>query len=139
MKSKLKTILVAVGMLSATHGLADESTDTIRDLTIENASAEIMANGDIRLRFTLSNDSPEAITVIGVSARSAGSGKIVGNSTHGRAFPVPGLILQPDEEIDFSTSHLQARLVGIVDRPESLAFQVLLDDGAVDGEAHVHQ
>ena len=139
MRHFLKTALTSLALLGAAEVQADLSTETVRDLSIENASATVLANGDVRLRFTLANDSPEPIFVTGVSSPSALSGEIVGDSHHGTKFPVSGLILQPDEEMDFSTSHLQARLTGVADLTDALAFTVLLDDGAVSGKAHVHQ
>lgn len=132
-------IALAVSMIfSAMPVLADLSTDTVRDLSIENANATVLANGEVQLRFVLTNDSPEAVIVTGVSSPFAQSGEIVGASHHGAAFPISNLIVQPDEEIDFSTSHLRVRLTGIADPKDVLAFYVLLDDGAVSGEAHVH-
>ncbi len=139
MRTNLKTTLAVIAILGATQAQADLSADTVRDLFIENASATVLENGDVRLRFTLANDSPEPIFVTGVSSPSALSGENFGASHHGTKFPVSGLILQPDEEIDFSTSHLQARLMGVDDLTDALAFTILLDDGAVCGEAHVHQ
>ncbi|MEM7545150.1 MAG: hypothetical protein AAF367_06400 [Pseudomonadota bacterium] len=138
MRSLLKTVLTALAILGATQVQADLSTDTVRDLSIEDASATILANGDVRLRFILANDSPEPITVTGVSSPSARSGEIIGDSHHGTTFPVSGLILRPDEEMDFTTSHLKARLTGVADFKGVLVFQLLLDDGTVSGEAHVH-
>ena len=138
MRKLLTTTLTAFAVLAAAQVHADLSTDTVRDLTIEDASATVLANGDVRLRFILVNDSPERITVTGVSSPSAQSGEIIGASHHGTTFPVSGLILQPDEEMDFATSHLEARLTGVADVDGALVFQVLLDGGAVNGEAHVH-
>lgn len=139
MRTSLRTALAVIAILSATQAQADLSTDTVRDLVIENASATVLENGDVRLRFTIANDSPEPVIVTGVSSPSARSGEFVGDSHHGTTFPVSDLVLQPDEEMDFSTSHLQARLTGVADLTDALAFMVLLDDGAVSGEAHVHR
>lgn len=138
MKTLFKTALTTLAFLGATQVQADLSTDSVRDLSIENASATMLVNGDVRLRFTLTNDSPEQIIVMGVSSPSAQSGEFIGDTHHGTQFPLSGLILRPDEEMDFSTSHLVARLTGVADLNEALAFQILLADGAVSGEAHVH-
>jgi copper(I)-binding protein len=138
MRLILTTALTAISILGATQALADPSTETVRDISIENASATVLVSGDVRLRFTLANDSPEAVIVTGVSSPLTQSGEIVGASHHGKAFPVSELILPPDEEMDFSTSHLEAQLLGVAERHDTVAFQLLLDDGSISREAHVH-
>lgn len=138
MRTILAMVLAVTAILGATQPRADLSIETVQDLSIENASVTVLANGDIRLRFSVANDSPETVIVTGLSSPLAQSGEIIGASHHGAAFPVTRLIIQPDAEIDFATSHIQARLTGVTEIKDALVFHVLLDDGAVIGKARVH-
>lgn len=138
MKHQMKTLLTVGVMLAATASSADLSTDTVRDVSIESASVIFSEERDAWLMFTISNDSPETIRVMGVSSLSAQAGEIIGASHHGEEFSVSGLVLEPDEELDFTTSHLEVWLSGVT-KPEGLLdFEVILADGAVTGQAHVH-
>lgn len=138
MKHQMKTLLTVGVMLAATASSADLSTDTVRDVSIESASMIFSEDRDARLMFTVSNDPPETIRVMGVSFSLAQAGEIIGESHHGEEFSVSGLVLEPDEELDFTTSHLEVRLSGVTKPEGLLVFEVMLSDGAVTGQAHVH-
>lgn len=121
---------------------ADETTATLSDLMIESATIEAgEAGGDSRIRFLISNDSPETVTVVGLRSPIAASGSLTYFSYHGEAETSVAMTIKPDETLDFSTSHLVAKLIGLKAplRPNDRAlFELVLRRGSALGEAHVH-
>ncbi len=135
-----RTLIGAIAALALSPALApaDVSTETIRDISLERASVTLTEGGDARVQFVVSNDSPEPITIVGISSDQAETGEVIALSHHGAPVEPTILVLMPDEEMDFSTSHIQAKLSGVEVEFGILEFRLLLSDGFIEGEAHVH-
>ncbi len=130
----LTTLAIAVSL----PVLADVTRETVSDVRIEDASIIAVQDIGYRLMFKIANDSPEPITITGLTSPAANSVDLIYFSHHGGAADLHDLTLLPDEETDFSTSHLQARLIGFDDNQTIVPFTIVLRKGSVEGEAHVH-
>lgn len=130
--------IAAAALGFAGSAFADVTTDTVRDVTIADASAAPDGDGGVRLMFRLVNDSYGPVVVTGVSSPNARSGSLTYVSHHGPKTPLVELLLLPDEEADFATSHLVASLSGVAPDADPIRFTIRLRDGEISGEAHVH-
>lgn len=135
----------AIALLAASlplAGSADVTTETVHGLEIERASAAPAdAGGTTRLGFRLFNNTAETIWVTGLASSLAVEGALLYRSYHGEEARVAAMVLKPGETIDFTTSHLVARLEGLEAdlRPGDAApFEITLRLGSVAGEADVH-
>lgn len=136
---KMTELPLALILIAVSSGAsADITTETVRDIVIYDASLKAESDGTYRLLFRVSNDSPETVTLVGLASSAAGQADLIYRSHHGQEEPVQTLTLRPDEEVDFSTSHLIARLSGVFDDLEVIPFNLSFREGVVGGEAHVH-
>ncbi len=130
--------LASFALIVSLPALADVTQETISDVRIENASVINVQDVGYRLMFKIANDSPEQITITGMTSPAANTIDLIYFSHHDGATDLIDLTLLPDEETDFSTSHLQALLVGFDDDQTTVPFTIMLRKGSVVGEAHVH-
>jgi len=131
--------IAAAAYLSVINwSVADTTFTAITDVTIEDASLEREDDGAYHLRFRLINDSPAEIMLIGVGSIAAENGQLIYYSSHSSSEPIETLTLQPDEELDFSTSHQRALLTGLKIDGGKAPFHLLFQRGRIDSEAHVH-
>lgn len=138
MKRVFPVCALALVLANPVISAADETITSVLDVLIEDASLAVEPDGVHRLRFRLVNDSPSNITLIGVRSENAAQGELIYHSHHDASEPIEALFLKPDEEADFSTSHLQARLVGLSITNSSVPFTLIFRNGEISGEAHVH-
>lgn len=127
-----------LAILVSISAQADITQDTLLDVTIEDALVMTDQDGVHRLKFRLVNNSPERITITAITSPAARNIELTYNSHHGEKSAVSDLTILPDEETDFSTSHLQARLVGASLDDGNVPFVIFLQKGSVEGEADVH-
>lgn len=143
-RTKGAAMLALAACLALAGGAADadETTATLSDLMIENATIEAGdAGGDSRIRFLISNDSSETVTVVGLRSPAATSGSLTYFTDHGEAEPSAAMTIKPDETLDFSSGHLAAKLIGLKAplRPnDRVPFELMLRSGSALGEADVH-
>lgn len=138
MKRMIRAFVLALVLAHPFDSAADETITSVLDVAIEDASLAVEPDGAYRLRFRLVNDSPTEIVLTGVESKNADRGELIFHSHHGSSEPIVSMPLQPDEEIDFSTSHLEARLIGLTDAGSSVPFTLIFVNGKISGEAHVH-
>lgn len=138
MKRLIPAYVVSIALALPLTSAADETITSLLDIAVEDASLAAEDNGAYRLRFRLVNDSPTEIVLTGVESKNATRGELIFHSHHGSSEPIESMPLKPDEEIDFSTSHLQARLIGLTPAGNSVPFTLILANGKISGEAHVH-
>lgn len=131
-------MIAAAALAFAGSAFADVTTDTVRDVTIVDASAAPDVDGGVRLMFRLVNDSYGPVVVTGVSSPNATSGSLTYVSHLGPKTPLVELLLLPDEEADFATSHLVASLSGVAPEADPIRFTIRLRNDEISGEAHVH-
>lgn len=132
------TIITALPMAI----LADVTTETASDIEIEAASvASARAGTDTRLKFRLYNNTPATVTLTGLRSPRSDAGTLGFYTHHGVENLSPTMVMLPDETLDFSTSHLVARLTGPrtdLERGEVVPFEIVFQRGSAKGEAHVH-
>ena len=138
MKSTVPAFVLALSLAYPSIGAADETIISVLDVTIEDASLTADDDGAYRLRFRLVNDSPSLIVLTGVSSKNAASGELIFNSHHGSSEVIESMPVKPDEEVDFSTSHLEARLIGMTPAGNNAPFTLIFRNGEISGEADVH-
>lgn len=138
MKRLIPAWVVSIALALPWTSAADETITSLLDIAVEDASLAVEDDGAYRLRFRLVNDSPTEIVLTGVESKNATSGELIFHSHHGSSETIESMPLKPDEEIDFSTSHLQARLIGLTPTGKSVPFTLILVNGKISGEAHVH-
>ena len=117
---------------------ADVTVPTVLDVTLSDVSIEADGADSYRLKFKIANDSASDVVLTGLSSPDAAHGELVYYSSHGSSEPLEELILLPDEEADFSTSHFRARLIGFSPGGDLAPFTLVFRRGEVSGEAHVH-
>lgn len=138
MKCIFPAFTLALVLAYPATSVADETITSVLDVSIEDASLAAEEDGAYRLRFRLVNDSPREFVLTGIESNSADRGELIFNSHHGSSEPIESMPLKPDDEFDFSTSHLEARLIGLKPASKIVPFTLIFRDGKISGEAHVH-
>lgn len=133
-----QAFLAAMALIVSFPANADVTLETVSDVQIQDASIRDDDDHGYRLFFLIANDSPERITITGLTSPAATAVRLIYRSHHGDAADLTGLTLLPDEESDFSTSHLQARLIEFEPHQTPVPFTIILQKGSVAGEADVH-
>lgn len=134
-----RTFAAAIA-IAATAGAAgaDITVPSVMDVTLEDAALTVDPEGGHRLRFRIINESAADVVLTGVGSPVADAGALVYHSHHGASEPITALILKPDEEADFSTSHLRAHLTGLRPVDGTAPFRLIFRRGEIVAEAHVH-
>lgn len=143
MKAHFLLSSLALAVLAApTLSAADVTTETVSGLEIERATAApAVAGADLRLSFRLYNNTAETQWLVGLTSPLAAGGALVFRSHHGEETAADGIALLPDETLDFTTSHLVARLTILRDAVcpgDDVPFELVFRRGSATGEADVH-
>ena len=136
MDRHLTAIFFALAVSSPVQ--ADITQASLTDVSIAHASVVVEDDVVHRLMFRLANDSAYPITFTGITSPAVDGIELAFHPKAGPRTTFTEVTLLPDEEVDLSTSHLHAHLIGMHLNGDLLQFSVVLRNGVVEGEADVH-
>lgn len=118
---------------------ADITEEVANDITISDAAIVPLGGGGARLKFVVANDGTAAQYLTGVGVEGASDARLVFYSSHGAQQPIVRLAVLPDEEVDFSSSHMQAIVSGLPSiQSDGVSFDLLFESGTANSTAHQH-
>jgi len=130
-------------MFSVSPAKSDDALSLFQAARIEKAVlSPIKADGTSILRFLITNESSENLTIIGVTSPIHQNSKIRVQLNEGNYSQLDSILLPREEDLDMTSSHIVIQLTDVV-RPikknENIDFTLVLTSGEIPFTAHVEK
>lgn len=129
-------------LIAVSNVKADSTPDTYNEVTITDVTvSSAPSGGKSELRFRLTNESAENLTLIGVTSQHISDAAILAQTSHGTPVKLSSFPILTEETLDLYSSHLKIELSGLKERFVSgtiVPLTLNLLRGGIPIFAHVH-